>query len=36
MKKVKLCGFGLGKWFWLSTIAQLAVAGERQSGPLRL
>jgi hypothetical protein len=36
MKKDKLCGFGSGKWFWLSTIAQLAVAGKRQSNPLRL
>jgi hypothetical protein len=36
MKKVKICGFGSGKWFWLSTIAQLVVAGEWQSNPLRV
>jgi len=29
MKKRKTCRFGSGKWFWLSIIAQYAVAGKR-------
>jgi hypothetical protein len=36
LRKVKICWFGSGKWFWLSKIAGYAVAGKRHTNPVHL
>jgi hypothetical protein len=32
-RKVKLCWFGAGNWFWLSTIAEFTFAGIKAQYP---
>jgi len=36
MKEIQICRFDSGKWFRLSIIAQVAVAGKRLSGAVHL
>jgi hypothetical protein len=35
-EKTKMCRFGSGNWFWLSIIAEFAVAGEWHSSAVHL